>query len=422
MKILFENAFVLAGGSFNKLSLAVEDGIITGLDPNINSTGFDLVIKLDGKYIVPGFADVHVHLRQPGFSYKETIASGTRAAAAGGFTAVCSMPNLNPAPDSVSHIRLQRDLIEQQAVVDVLPYATLTLGRDGKTPVDAAALWPYAVAFTDDGDGVMDDSVMLEIMQRVKAVGGIVAAHCEDKRISDGGVVHSGCYAKEHSLKGIPPESESEQLKRDIELVRRTGCRYHACHISSAQSIELIRAAKAEGLDITCETAPHYLTFCDKDLKDDGSFKMNPPLRCENDRAALIEAVKDGTIDMLATDHAPHTEKEKAGGLKNSLFGIVGLETAFSAAYTALVKPGHITLSRLWQLMCQNPRTRFGLYDNNFKIQRLCDLTVLDIDNTYTVTPYEFASQGKSTPYAGMSLTGYPILTMAKGRLVWMRK
>lgn len=422
MKILFKNANILVDSKFSKLSMAAEDGVMTQLDKKIDSSGFDMVLDLSGKYIVPGFADVHVHLRQPGFNYKETMRSGTLSAAAGGFTAVCAMPNLDPVPDSVQNILVERDIISRDAVVDVLPYASLTLGREGKTPVDAGALWPYAVAFSDDGDGVMDDNVMLNAMKNVKAAGGIVVAHCEDKTLSKKGVAHDGAFAKKNGLKGIPSQSEWRQLERDLALVRLVGCKYHACHISCAKSVELIRAAKADGLDVSCETAPHYLYFCDDDIENAGRFKMNPPIRSKEDRAALIAGVKDGTIDMLATDHAPHTDKEKAGGFENALFGVSGLETAFSAAYTALVKPGIITLSRLCELMGSAPRKRFGLFDNSFMLTRILDFTVLDIQKSYTVKPYEFMSEGKSTPFEGLTLTGYPILTMSKGRIIWLRK
>ena len=365
------------------------------------------------KYTVfPGFVDVHVHLREPGFSYKETIASGTAAAAHGGFTEVCSMPNLNPVPDSVAHLEAQRAIIRRDAIVGVHPYAAITEGQRGERLSDMEALAPLCVAFSDDGRGVQDPALMEAAMGQAAALGKLIVAHCEDNSLLRGGYIHDGTYARAHGHAGICSESEWGPIRRDLELVRRTGCGYHVCHVSAKESVALIRRAKAEGLNVTCETAPHYLVLDDAMLHEDGRFKMNPPLRDREDREALIEGLLDGTIDMIATDHAPHSAEEKSRGLSGSLMGVVGLETAFPVLYTHLVRPGILSLNHLVQLMSIQPRVRFGIPEDD-------SFSVWDLNTAYTIDPGQFLSRGRATPFDGMSVYGRCILTVRQGRIVW---
>ena len=361
----------------------------------------------------PGFCDVHVHFREPGFSYKEKIATGSAAAARGGYTAVCTMPNLNPVPDSVENLRRQLDIIERDAVIDVLPYGAITMGERGEELADLEGMAADVVAFSDDGRGVQDEAMMREAMLRAKALSKLIVAHCEDNSLLRGGYIHDGGYAKAHGHRGICSESEWGPIKRDIALCRETGCGYHVCHISTKESVALIREAKAQGVDITCETAPHYLVMDDGDLREDGRFKMNPPLRDKADREALIQGIQDGTIDMISTDHAPHSAEEKARGLERSAFGIVGIETAFPVLYTKLVKPGVITMERLMELLVFNARKRFNIpFRNN-------DYTVWDLEKTFTVTPGDFLSMGRATPFEGWQLSGVCLLTVKDGKVVY---
>ena len=366
-------------------------------------------------YIFPGFADVHVHFREPGFSYKETIKSGSQAAAAGGYTHVCTMPNLNPVPDSPENIKLQLDKITADACIGVHPYASITKGQQGEDVVEISKLKDFAIAFSDDGRGVQDESVMEQAMKEAKENNKMIVAHCEVNSLLNGGYIHDGEYARIHNHRGISSASEFEQIKRDIELAKKTGVKYHVCHISTAESVELIRKAKADGVDITCETAPHYLVFTDMDLEEDGRFKMNPPIRSIKDKEALIEGIKDGTIDMIATDHAPHSADEKSKGLEKSAMGVVGLETAFPALYTKLVKTGIITLEKLICLLHTNPSERFGIEnkieDGNF--------TIFDLSYKYTVNPADFKTKGRATPFTGMELCGKCLYTFYKGKQVW---
>lgn len=362
--------------------------------------------------VLPGFCDVHVHFRQPGFSYKETIESGSKAAAAGGYTAVCTMPNLNPVPDSKEHLKQQLDIIKKDAVIDVYPYGSITVGQKGEELSDMDGMAENAVAFSDDGRGVQSDEMMKNAMLKAKKLGKIITAHCEVNDLLFGGYIHDGEYAKKHGHKGICSESEWKQIERDLALVKETGAAYHVCHISAKESVELIRKAKAQGLDVTCETGPHYLVLDENDLKEDGKFKMNPPLRSKEDRLALIEGIKDGTIDMIATDHAPHSAEEKSKGLEKSAFGIVGLETAFSVMYTKLVKTGIITVEKLVELMAINPRKRFSLPQTN-------DFSVWELEEKYTVDPRVFVSMGKATPFEGMELFGKCVLTVKDGKAVF---
>ena len=365
-------------------------------------------------FVFPGFCDVHVHFREPGFSYKETIATGSMAAARGGYTAVCTMPNLNPVPDSKEHLNMQLALIEEQACIHVYPYGAITVGEKGETLADLEGMAKDAIAFSDDGRGVQADEMMEEAMGRAKVLGKMIVAHCEVNDLLHGGYIHEGAYAKENGHKGICSESEYLQIARDLELVEKTGCSYHVCHISTKESVHIIRKAKARGVDVTCETGPHYLVMDDGDLQEDGRFKMNPPLRSAEDRLALIEGVIDGTIDMIATDHAPHSAEEKGRGLAGSTFGVVGLETAFAVLYTKLVKSGIITLERLIELLAINPRKRFGIPMGN-------DFTIWDLGKTFTVDPEEFLSKGKATPFTGWTLQGQCVMTICDGKVVYKK-
>lgn len=365
------------------------------------------------KYIiVPGLCDVHVHFREPGFSYKETIASGSAAAAHGGYTAVCTMPNLDPVPDSAEHLQVQLDAIKRGAAIKVLPYGAITVGEKGEKLADMEAMSDKVCAFSDDGKGVQNDEMMREAMAKAKRLGKIIAAHCEDNSLLFGGYIHDGEYARMHGHRGISSESEYKQIERDLRLAEETGCAYHVCHISTKESVELIRQAKAHGVNVTCETAPHYLVLCDEDMQEDGRFKMNPPLRSREDKQALIEGIKDGTIDMIATDHAPHSAEEKGRGLEKSLMGVVGLETAFPVLYTELVMKNIITLDRLVELMSFKPKERFGIDTNN-------DFTVFDISEAYKIDPEDFLSMGRATPFAGREVFGRCLLTVHNEKVVY---
>ena len=362
--------------------------------------------------IVPGLCDVHVHFREPGFSYKETIASGSAAAAHGGYTAVCTMPNLDPVPDSAEHLQVQLDAIKRGAAIKVLPYGAITVGEKGERLADMEAISDKVCAFSDDGKGVQNDEMMREAMTAAKRLGKIIAAHCEDNSLLFGGYIHDGEYARMHGHRGISSASEYKQIERDLRLAEETGCAYHVCHISTKESVELIRQAKARGVDVTCETAPHYLVLCDEDMQEDGRFKMNPPLRSREDKKALIEGIKDGTIDMIATDHAPHSAEEKGRGLEKSLMGVVGLETAFPVLYTELVTKNIITLDRLVELMSVKPKERFGIDTNN-------DFAVFDISEAYKIDPEDFLSMGRATPFAGREVFGRCLLTVHNGKVVY---
>lgn len=365
------------------------------------------------KYIiVPGLCDVHVHFREPGFSYKETIASGSAAAAHGGYTAVCTMPNLDPVPDSAEHLQVQLDAIKRGAAIKVLPYGAITVGEKGEKLADMEAMSDKVCAFSDDGRGVQNDGMMREAMTAAKRLGKIIAAHCEDNSLLFDGYIHDGEYARMHGHRGISSASEYKQIERDLRLAEETGCAYHVCHISTKESVELIRQAKAHGVDVTCETAPHYLVLYDEDMQEDGRFKMNPPLRSREDKEALIEGIKDGTIDMIATDHAPHSAEEKGRGLEKSLMGVVGLETAFPVLYTELVTKNIITLDRLVELMSFKPKERFGIDTNN-------DFAVFDISEAYKIDPEDFLSMGRATPFAGREVFGRCLLTVHNGKVVY---
>lgn len=371
-----------------------------------------LLSAVENYIIVPGLCDVHVHFREPGFSYKETIASGSAAAAHGGYTAVCTMPNLDPVPDSAEHLQVQLDAIERGAAIKVLPYGAITVGEKGERLADMEAMSDKVCAFSDDGKGVQNDEMMREAMTAAKRLGKIIAAHCEDNSLLFGGYIHDGEYARMHGHRGISSASEYKQIERDLRLAEETGCAYHVCHISTKESVELIRQAKAHGVNVTCETAPHYLVLCDEDMREDGRFKMNPPLRSLEDKQALIEGIKDGTIDMIATDHAPHSAEEKGRGLEKSLMGIVGLETAFPVLYTELVTKNIITLDRLVELMSFKPKERFGIDTNN-------DFAVFDISEAYKIDPENFLSMGRATPFAGREVFGRCLLTVHNEKVVY---
>lgn len=396
--------------------LKYEDGKLKQTE-NVSAHGISFLIDKSSQYnlhnigIFPGFADVHVHLREPGFSYKETVKTGTLAAAHGGYTCVLSMPNLKPVPDNETHLAEQLRIIRDNAVIAVYPYASISVNEDGKELSDMNSMME-AIAFSDDGRGVADEAIMERAMLKARKLDKIIAAHCEDICLVNGGYINQGKYSAEHGHKGICNESEWGPIKRDIELMRRTGCKYHVCHVSTKESVELIRKAKSEGLDITCETAPHYLVLNDSCLEEDGRFKMNPPIRSERDRQALLEGICDGTIDMIATDHAPHSAEEKSKGLAGSLMGVVGLETAFPVLYTELVKKNVIPLKLLLKLMSDNPRNRFGIPPDD-------SICIWDLDENYEIDPEQFCSKGRSTPFAGMKVYGKCLLTIYGGNAVW---
>lgn len=418
MRLLLKEVSVLGSSGMERRWVLVDDGRIVSLSKEAPQVSGARVMELNHGCLFPGFVDVHVHLREPGFSYKETIATGTRAAARGGFTAVCPMPNLKPVPDSLKHLQPELEAIRRTAAVHVYPYGAITVGEKGETLAALEELAPHIVAFSDDGKGVQRDERMKEAMARAKALGKCIVAHCEDESLLNGGYIHDGAYAAAHGHRGNPSASEWKQVERDLELVRETGCAYHVCHVSTKETVELIRRAKAEGLDVSCETAPHYLVFNDSMLQEDGRFKMNPPIRGEEDRQALIAGLLDGTVDMIATDHAPHAREEKDKGLEKSLFGIVGLETAFPVLYTHLVKPGILSLDKLVELLHTNPAKRFGI-GAPLEEGAAADFTVFDLEDRYTVDPADFLSMGKSSPFAGQEVFGRCLLTVAGGEIAW---
>lgn len=407
MEFTFKNAHIYNNGGFE-----IKDFTVALNDTDLSAGSLSAFNNI---CIFPTFCDVHVHFREPGFFYKETIRTGSLSAARGGYTDVCTMPNLKPVPDSEENIKQQLQIIEKTAAIRLHPYAAITKGEMGKELVDFEKLAPYCIAFSDDGRGVQNEEMMRAAMLEAKRLNKIIAAHCEDNSLLDGGYIHKGEYAAAHGHRGISSESEWRQIERDLGLAKETGCKYHVCHISTAESVELIRKAKAEGVDVTCETGPHYLVLSDRDLEEDGRFKMNPPLRSERDRLALIEGIKDGTIDMIATDHAPHSREEKSRGLEKSLMGVVGLETAFPVLYTYLVKEGVITLERLIELMSVNPRKRFG-------IEQTEDICVFALDCEYEINPDEFLTMGRSTPFAGRRVCGKNLITVCGGKTVWQIK
>ena len=418
-KLLLKGGTVVAEGVSRKADLLVADGKIVAIEESVVADDQTEVIDAEGCIITYGLADVHVHLREPGYSSKETIATGTHAAARGGVTTVCSMPNLQPAPDAPETIAIEQQMIDEQAVIEVLPFATISSKRAGRELADIEALRPLSVGYSDDGNGIQTEPLMRKAMQRIAAVDGIIAAHCEDDSLLHAGYIHDGEYAREHGHKGICSESEWGPIKRDVKLAEEEGCRYHVCHISTKESVEIIRNAKQSCPHISCETAPHYLVLCDENLQEDGRFKMNPPLRAKEDKAALIEGIKDGTIEVIATDHAPHTAEEKSRGLKGSMMGIVGIETSFAICYTHLVRKGVISIEKLIALMSENPRRIFRL-GGALQVGERADIAVFDITKPYTIDTNEFMSMGKATPFEGEEVYGRCMLTLFGGEKVWI--
>ena len=420
MRMLLKEGLVYERGTFVPMDIELSDGIVTGRGDSLLSERPDVVFELNGLHVFPGFVDVHVHLREPGFSYKETIASGTRACARGGYTTVCAMPNLNPAPDSDAHLRAQEEIIARDAAIRVLPYGTITLGQKGEGELtDMAALVGRVAGFSDDGRGVKEEETMREAMVRCRDAGSIIAAHCEDMAlIPPGGAIHDGRFAREYGIPSIPSESEWRPIERDIRLAKETGCRYHVCHVSCKESVALIRQAKAEGVDITCETGPHYLLMCQDDIKDEGRFKMNPPLRNADDRDALLEGLLDGTIDVIATDHAPHSAEDKGKGLRGSAMGVVGIETAFPLLYTHLVETGKVPLNRVIEMLTDAPRKRFQL-DGGLNIGDRAEITVFDLHAQGVVDPAEFLSMGRATPFEGWEIHAACKLTICGDRVAY---
>ena len=419
MNLLLTGGAVFLNGSFQNMDLAIDQGRIVSVSPSLPKEGFS-VIELHNRLIVPGFVDVHVHLREPGFSYKETIYSGTSAAAAGGYTAVCAMPNLKPVPDSLENLRVQLDLIRKNAKVHVYPYGAITCGEKGEALADLAAMAPYVTGFSDDGRGVQSEEMMRAAMTLAKTLDKPIVAHSEDESLlTKGWAVHDGDFARRNNLPGNAPASEWKQVERDIRLVRETGCRYHVCHISTKESVALIRAAKAEGLPVTCETGPHYLVMCDEDLQDEGRFKMNPPIRSAEDRDALVAGLLDGTVDCIATDHAPHSAEEKSRGLRGSLNGIVGLETAFPILYTNLVETGIVPLETVLNALCVNPRRIFGLPGGSIREGAPADLTVLDLNRPHVINSQTFRSLGRATPFDGWGVSAAVAMTICGGEIAY---
>lgn len=422
MKIYIKNGLIWNGAEFIDANLKITDGIISEIGPEVKPDEKEdvadyRIIDAAGGSVIPGLVDVHVHLREPGYSYKETIADGTRAAAWGGFTTVCPMPNLNPAPDNREHLAQQLEIISRDACIEVLPYATITTNRMGSELTDYKLLAPFVVGFSDDGSGVQDENIMREAMRGIAATGKVLAAHCEVNELLKGGYIHAGKYAALHGHKGICSESEWKEIERDIRLSRETGCRLHICHISTKEGVELVRQAKEEGLNVTCETGAHYLAFCDEDLEEHGRFKMNPPLRDASDREALLRGIADGTIDCIASDHAPHSEEEKSRGLEKSAMGVTGIELSLPAVYTYCVKTGLISFGRMLQLMAGNPRRIFEIEGGILPGDR-ADITIVDFKEKFTVRGAQLLSKGKHTPFEGKELNGMVKVTISSGRIM----
>lgn len=412
--LVFENAVYYTAEGFRKGTVTVSDGKVF-LSPAVSVTEDEI----DGKVILPGLADAHVHLREPGFFYKESIATGSESGARAGYTALFAMPNLNPVPDSLSHLREEQDAISRTAKTGVYPYAALTVGERGEELSAIEELAPHVIGFSDDGRGVQSEALMREAMLRVKACGKVIAAHCEVNDLLRGGYIHDGAYARTHGHKGICSESEWKMVERDVALAEETGVSYHVCHVSAKESVEIIRRAKARGVDVTCETAPHYLLLTEDDLEEDGRFKMNPPIRTAEDRAALVEGLADGTVDMVATDHAPHSDEEKSRGIAGSLMGVIGLEFAFPVLYTGLVATGRISLHRLVEAMSAAPLARFGLPGGDIRDGAPADLAVFDLSREWTVRGRDSASKGSSTPFEGMKVRSKNTMTILNGEIIW---
>ena len=420
MKFLLKNLRVYTQNAFQKADILIVDGTVAAMGQALFVGGDAAVFDFQGATALPGLIDPHVHLREPGFAYKETVRTGTLAAAHGGYTAVCAMPNLKPVPDSLDSLNVQRAIIERDAAVTVAPYGAITRGEKGEELSDMAAMAPYVAGFSDDGRGVQSEALMRRAMETARELGKPIVAHAEDESLlQKGWAVHAGAYAQAHGLVGNDPESEWRQVERDLELVRETGCAYHVCHVSAKETVGLVRLAKFEGLDVTCETGPHYLTLTDGELSDDGRFRMNPPIRSAEDRDALIEGLCDGTVDMIATDHAPHSAQEKSGGLAHSLNGIVGLECAFPVLYTKLVRGRITSLERLVELMSAAPARRFGLPGGRIQPGEAANLAIFDLEREFSIDSSKFLSLGRTTPFDGWRVFGKCLMTVADGKIVW---
>ena len=416
--MLIRGCRVFLDGVFVPMDVRVADGRIAQLLPPTEPVDGIPVFEYHNCLLLPGLTDVHVHLRDPGFSFKETMRTGTQAAARGGYTTVCPMPNLNPVPDSAEHLNAELQRIRDDAVIRVLPYAAITVGEKGETLADLEGMAKDAFAFSDDGKGVQSDEMMKSAMLRAKALGKVIVAHCEDETLLHGGYIHDGAYARAHGHRGICSASEWKQVERDVHLAEETGCAYHVCHVSTKESVQIIREAKARGVNVTCETAPHYLLLTEDDLQEDGRFKMNPPIREKADRDALRQGLLDGTVDMIATDHAPHTAEEKSRGLEKSLMGVVGLECSLPVLYTGLVKPGIVPMGTLIDRMTASPAKRFGL-ESGVEVGKPADLCVFDPNDEWTIDPREFASMGKATPFEGWKVYGRVKMTICNGKIVF---
>lgn len=423
MKTLLKGATIFSHGKLKKEDILINSGIIAEISPDISVSKNDdiTVLNLTGLTVFPGFVDVHTHLREPGFSYKETVASGSLAAAHGGVTSICTMPNLNPVPDCAENLKVQTDIIEKDAVINIYPYGAITVGEMGKELAKLEEMSEKVIAFSDDGHGVQSEKMMFNAMKKAKSLNKKIVAHCEENSLLHDGYIHDGEYAKAHSHKGICSESEWRPIERDLKLAQKSGCEYHVCHISTKESVELIRRAKEAGVKVTCETAPHYLVLCDDDLQEDGRFKMNPPLRSKADKQALIEGIKDGTIDLIATDHAPHSAEEKSKGLEKSAMGVSGIECSFPISYTYLVKTGIISLEKLVELMNTNAQKIFGI-GTSLEAGEKADIAVFDLNEKYVINPDNFFSKGKATPFKGMEVYGKCKLCLVGGNTVWQEK
>ena len=420
MNLVIRGCQVLENGSFTSAELLIRGGKLMEIGPHVSDSGLP-VLTFEQAVVLPGLVDVHVHLREPGFSYKATVASETRAAARGGFTALCAMPNLDPVPDSAAHLEEELALLRRDAAVTVRPYGAITVGERGQALADLEAMAPYVAGFSDDGKGVQAPEMMRAAMVRAKALDKLIVAHCEDESLLRGGYIHDGTYAKAHGHRGICSESEWGPIARDAALAAETGCGYHVCHVSAKESVDVIRRAKAQGVDITAETGPHYLLLTDEDLQEDGRFKMNPPIRAQEDREALLAGILDGTLDMIVTDHAPHSAEEKSRGLEKSLMGVVGLETSFPLLYTYLVKKGVLSLDKLLELMCYAPARRFGL-PAGLTIGQPANFAVWDLESEYTIDPADFLSMGKATPFTGWKVCGDCLMTIANGNIAYRKE
>lgn len=419
--MVIHGAEVYDRGEFRVMDVMIRDGRIESVGSRIESDGTVPVIDARGCHLLPGLVDLHVHFREPGYSYKETIAGGSEAAARGGFTTVCTMPNLDPVPDCMAGLDAQLEIIGRDSVIETLPFGSITRGRKGSVLVDYGALSPHVAGFSDDGTGVQDSGVMARAMAAIAPTGALLAAHCEVESLLDGGYIHDGEWCRAHGHRGICSRSEWEEVVRDIELAAETGCRLHICHVSTAESVEAVRRAKERGLPVSCETGPHYLAFCDMDIEDDGRFKMNPPIRSGRDRDALRRGVADGTVDVIATDHAPHSAEEKSRGLAGSAMGVVGLETSLAATYTTMVATGLMGLGRMVEAMADTPRRLLGRDPHVIAPGHVADLTLVDFSRRWTVDPSRFAGHGHATPFAGMELQGRVLMTVAGGRTVYRR-